>query len=58
VFAMLVASGGGWAADAPLWTTLVALVAVVASATLASYLPPRGHGRFQRLSRTGASCPA
>lgn len=44
LFAVLVAAGGGFPAPA-LWTVLVALVAVAAAATLATYLPGPGKGR-------------
>ncbi|NMR20236.1 hypothetical protein [Cellulomonas fimi] len=44
LFAVLVAAGGGFPAAAP-WTVLVALVAVAAAATLATYLPGPGKGR-------------
>ncbi|PRY51395.1 hypothetical protein BCF74_13610 [Knoellia remsis] len=44
LFAVLVAAGGGFPAAA-LWTVLVALVAVAAAATLATYLPGPGKGR-------------
>jgi len=45
VFVVLVASSGGWAlATSPGWTALVALVALVSAATLATYLPRGGAG--------------
>jgi len=45
VFVVLVASAGAWAlATSPVWTALVALVALVSATTLATYLPHRGSG--------------
>lgn len=42
----LVTAGGGWAPGHALWTVVVVLAAVVAAATLATYLPlPRAHSR-------------
>lgn len=38
----LITAGGGWAPAHVLWTALVALIAVVAAATLTTYLPPPG----------------
>lgn len=38
----LITAGGGWAPAHALWTALVALAAVPAAATLATYLPPPG----------------
>ena len=46
LFIVLTSAAGGWAPGlAPGWTALVALVALGASATLASYLPRPGYGR-------------
>ncbi len=43
VFVVLIAASGGWAvAASPGWTALVAAVALVSAATLATYLPRRG----------------
>jgi len=42
LFAVLVASGGGWAPEAPVWTALVVLASVAGGAVLASYLPTTG----------------
>ncbi|WP_448071134.1 hypothetical protein [Georgenia yuyongxinii] len=51
LFAALTVAGGGWApALAPLWTAVVALTALGAAATLATYVPLRG--RAPRLGCT------
>lgn len=45
LFAVLVATGGGWMPVlAPLWTMLVALTSIVGAATLSTYLPLPGQG--------------
>ncbi|WP_345045111.1 hypothetical protein [Georgenia daeguensis] len=45
LLAALATTGGGWTpTEAPLWTALVALTALVSAATLATYLPLRGQG--------------
>ncbi|WP_143426827.1 hypothetical protein [Georgenia soli] len=45
LLAALVTTGGGWMpTEAPLWTALVALTALISAATLATYLPLRGQG--------------
>lgn len=46
LFALLVGVAGGWAPGAALgWTVIVALTALAAAATLATYLPRPGAGR-------------
>ena len=43
--AAFIDAGGGWApAEAPLWTALVAMTAVLGAAVLATYVPARGEG--------------
>lgn len=53
LFAMLIAAAGGWAPSSALtWTALVALMAFMAAATLATYLPRPGAGRTLELGCT------
>jgi len=53
LFVLLTVVAGGWAPGAPLgWTVLVALMALAAAATLATYLPRPGAGRKLELGCT------
>jgi len=53
LFVLFVAVAGGWAPGAPLrWTVIVAVMALAAAATLASYLPRPGAGRKLELGCT------
>lgn len=46
LLALLAGATGGWAPGAePVWTALVAVIALAAATTLASYLPRPGTGR-------------
>ncbi len=59
LFIILISAAGGWAPGlAPGWTALVALVALGASATLASYLPRPGYGRRLDLGCTPCAAVA
>ncbi|MEO6145027.1 MAG: hypothetical protein ABIP19_13700 [Dermatophilaceae bacterium] len=59
LFAVLISAAGGRAQGlAPGWTALVALVALGASATLASYLPRPGYGRRLDLGCTPCAAVA
>jgi hypothetical protein len=53
LFVLLIASAGGWAPEASLgWTAIVAVMALAAAATLATYLPRPGAGRKLELGCT------
>jgi hypothetical protein len=59
LFTLLVGVAGGWAPlAAPGWTALVALVALGAAATLATYLPRPGAGRTLDLGCTPCAAVA
>lgn len=59
LFVLLIAVAGGWAPGAPLgWTALVALMALAAAATLASYLPRPGAGRKLEIGCTPCAAVA
>ena len=59
LFVLLLAVAGGWAPGAPLgWTVLVALMALAAAATLASYLPRPGAGRKLEIGCTPCAAVA
>ena len=53
LFVLLIASAGGWAPEASLrWTAIIAVMALAAAATLATYLPRPGAGRKLELGCT------
>ena len=59
LFVLLIAVAGGWAPGAPLgWTVLVALMALAAATTLATYLPRPGAGRKLELGCTPCAAVA
>ncbi|MHB8186009.1 MAG: hypothetical protein ACYDDU_07940 [Dermatophilaceae bacterium] len=59
LFTLLVGVAGGWApVAAPAWTALVALVALAAAFTLATYLPRPGAGRTLDLGCTPCAAVA
>ena len=59
LFAILVAAGGGWAPGAEAgWDALVAVVALSAATTLATYLPQSGAGRGLDLGCTPCAAVA
>jgi hypothetical protein len=59
LFVLLIAVAGGWApVAAPGWTVLVALMALAAAATMATYLPRPGAGRKLELGCTPCAAVA
>lgn len=59
LFVLLIAVAGGWTPGAPLgWTALVAVMALAAAATLASYLPRPGAGRKLEIGCTPCAAVA
>ena len=59
LFVLLIVVAGGWASGAALgWTVLVALMALAAAATLATYLPRPGAGRKLELGCTPCAAVA
>lgn len=58
ILAMLLGAGGGWSPAEPGWTAIVALAALAAAATLATYLPRSGAWRSLDLGCTPCAAVA